>query len=94
MAGRRGRGPGGCPGSGHGMRDQAEAVLAEVGVPPGQHDAYLSFALGLERMQRHEPAPGYGPMVRALVRRWFERGLSGHLLWLIGERVAGVSTKS
>ncbi len=75
-------------GSGHSTRDEMEKLVYAVGVPPELHHAYVSFGLALDRLERAEPAPEYGPRVRALVQRWFERGLSGHKLWQIGERVA------
>jgi len=36
---------------------------------------------------RNPPFPDYGPRTKRIVAKWFKRGLSGHLLWLIGEAV-------
>lgn len=98
------------PGSGHSTRDAMHELVVAVGVPPGQHQAYVAFALELERTMRsgrcqmldvrsemsevRTGPPDFSAGTKGVVARWFERGLSGHLLWMIGERVAGARTKS
>jgi hypothetical protein len=31
----------------------------------------------------------FSQRTKRIVQKWFERGLSGHLMWLIGERILG-----
>ena len=33
--------------------------------------------------------PDYSEATKRVVQKWFERGLSGHLMWLIGEAILG-----
>ena len=36
---------------------------------------------------RHRRFPDYSMETKRIVAKWFERGLSGHLMWLIGEAI-------
>jgi hypothetical protein len=54
--------------------------------------AYLSFAHELMAAERRQPQasshklqdPDFSQRTKRMVMKWFERGLSGHLLWLVG----------
>jgi len=57
--------------------------------------AYVAFARELTAAVRQPPRtprspsafPGYSQRTKRVVQKWFERGLSGHLMWLIGEAI-------
>jgi hypothetical protein len=47
-----------------------------------------NWKLGAARM-RPRPFPDYSRRTKSIVAKWFRRGLSGHLMWLIGKAVLG-----
>ena len=49
--------------------------------------AYLAFALEFRRSLHRAPVPDYELGTKRVVMKWFERGLHGHLLWLVGQAV-------
>ncbi len=66
----------------HGQRLR---VIVSAFVPEGpERQAYLAFARELIRTIHRDPVPDFEPGTKRVVQRWFERGLSGHLLWLVG----------
>ena len=66
-----------------------------------EKEAYLSFARELAAAERQPPRtprtpsqepgvyPDYSRQTKRIVEKWFRRGLSGHLMWLIGEAMLG-----
>lgn len=50
---------------------------------------YMPFARELYATFHHPPIPDFDRRTKHVVQKWFERGLSGHLMWLIGERLLG-----
>jgi len=63
-------------------------VVAAV-VPEGECERYLPFARELYATFRHPPVPDFDRRTKLVVQKWFNRGLSGHLMWRIGERMLG-----
>ena len=49
--------------------------------------AYLAFAQEVARSVHRAPVPDFEPGTKRVVQKWFERGLHGHLLWLVGQAV-------
>ena len=80
-------------------------VVSELVQEESQKAAYLAFAHELMAAQRRSARQdssesryqkpecrmgGYTPEpVKRVVMKWFRRGLSGHLMWLIGKEVLG-----
>ena len=81
------------------------AVVDSLVVDSSEKAAYIAFARELMAAQRRSTRPdspefryqkpecsmgGYTPEpVKRVVMKWFRRGLSGHLMWLIGRSVLG-----
>jgi hypothetical protein len=79
------------------------AVVDSLVSDDSASDVYVQFARELMLAQRRSQRPdnserrmqkpgcgvaGYTPeLVKRVVTKWFRRGLSGHLLWLIGEEL-------
>jgi hypothetical protein len=71
------------------------AIVDSLVTDISEKEAYLAFAHELMRTLRQPPRtprspsafPGYSRRTKRVVQKWFERGLSGHLMWLIGEAV-------
>jgi hypothetical protein len=74
-----------------------ETIVREVGCPDELLPAYVAFARELTVAERSScfvyrgslRIPDYSRRTKQVVMKWFRRGLSGHLLWLIGEAVTG-----
>jgi len=50
--------------------------------------ALLAFSRELVlSLRRHPAGTEFSPHTRRLVQRWFERGLSGRLMWLVAEGI-------
>ena len=64
-------------------------IVDELVPDDSQKQAYLAFALELTRTIRRAPVPDFEPCTKRVVQKWFGRGLSGRLMWLIGEAVLG-----
>jgi hypothetical protein len=70
-------------------------IVDEIVSDDSQKQAYLAFAHELMAAGRSSSfvrrpsseAPDFSMRTKRVVQKWFERGLSGHLLWLIGESV-------
>ena len=62
-------------------------IVAELVPDSPEKPAYLSFAREFARSVHRTPVPDYEPGTKRVVQKWFERGLSGHLLWLVGQTV-------
>jgi len=78
-------------------------IVDELVPDDSRKAAYLSFARELARAERRSRKPGTVPQsacvelgavqspfsqrTKRVVAKWFKRGLSGHLLWLVGEAV-------
>jgi len=70
-------------------------IVNELVSDDSQKQAYLAFAHELAVAERsssfvHRPSsevPDFTPRTKRIVQKWFRRGLSGHLMWLIGERI-------
>jgi hypothetical protein len=76
--------------------EQRLREIVDVLVPDDyQKQAYLTFAHEVARAERasynvHRTTlrvPDYGMRTKRVVQKWFERGLHGHLLWLVGQAV-------
>jgi hypothetical protein len=77
------------------------AIVDSLVTDVSEKEAYLAFARELMMAERHGRPPDSpefrvqkpesrigGPAdeaVKRIVEKWFRRGLSGHLMWLIGE---------
>ncbi len=70
--------------SGEYLREVVSAV-----VPTQQRECYMPFARELFATLHRPPFPDYPRSTKLVVQKWFVRGLSGHLMWLIGERLLG-----
>ncbi len=64
-----------------------QGVVARCGVPESQFASYLAFAQELAHTQHRNPAPDFTQQSKMVVDKWFRRGLSGRLLWLVGAGV-------
>ena len=62
-------------------------IVDELVPDDSQKQAYLAFALELTRTIRRAPVPDFEPCTKRVVQKYFERGLHGHLLWLVGQAV-------
>ena len=62
-------------------------IVDEVVPDCPQKPAYLAFARELAQSVHHAPVPDYEIGTKRVVQKWFERGLHGHLLWLVGQAV-------
>jgi hypothetical protein len=81
------------------------AVVESLVKDSSEKEAYLAFAHELTRALRRSErqdrpefrnqkpefrVAGYTPEpVKRVVVKWFRRGLSGHLMWLIGKEILG-----
>ena len=65
-------------------RPSYEAVVRACGCEGEQLPAYLAFARELDLSFRLAPAPDFSERTKAVVAKWFSRGLSGRRLWFIG----------
>jgi hypothetical protein len=73
------------------------AIVDSLVTDSSQKAAYLAFAHELVAAERRQPqasshklqAPDFSRRTKRVVEKWFRRGLSGHLMWLIGEAVLG-----
>jgi hypothetical protein len=63
-------------------------VVAAV-VPEEDCARYMPFARELYATFHHPPMPDFDHRTKLAVQRWFQRGLSGHLMWLIGRKLLG-----
>ena len=54
-----------------------------------EKQAYLAFVREFARTVRHAPVPDFERGTKRVVQKHFERGLHGHLLWLVGQAVIG-----
>ena len=70
--------------SGELLREVVSAVVAEEDC-----EQYLPFARELYATLHHPPVPDFDHRTKQIVQKWFVRGLSGRLLWQIGERLLG-----
>jgi hypothetical protein len=69
-------------------REQRLRMIVSLFVPDGpERQAYLSFARELTRSMHRMPVPDFERGTKLVVMKYFERGLHGHLLWLIGKAV-------
>ena len=71
--------------------DHASARLrpvVEACVPVAEdRERYLAFTRELYISLLREPGPDFSRQTKRVVQKWFERGLSGHVMWLIGESI-------
>jgi len=70
--------------SGELLREVVSAV-----VPEDECEQYLPFARELYATFHRPPVPDFTRRTKLVVQKWFVRGLSGHLMWRIGERILG-----
>jgi hypothetical protein len=83
VASQRSRQPGHRP-SGELLREVVGSV-----VPESDCDRYLPYARELYATFRRPPLTDFTRRTKLVVQKWFVRGLSGHCLWQIGERLLG-----
>jgi len=60
------------------------AIVDALVQDDSQKAAYLAFLLELMSTMHHAPAPDFEYRTKRVVQKWFERGLHGKLLWLLG----------
>lgn len=65
--------------------DEVLGRVHPVCAAPGQAAAYHTFAREFYATLRRPFAGDFSLRTRRTVTRWFRRGLSGRLLWAIGE---------
>ena len=70
--------------SGEMLREIVSAV-----VPEQECEQYLPFARELYATFHRPPVPDFDRRTKLVVQKWFVRGRSGHLMWLIGQRLLG-----
>jgi hypothetical protein len=75
------------PGHRHSGEFLREVVAAVV--PECDRERYMPFARELYATLRRPPVPDFTRRAKRVVRKWFERGLHGNLMWRIGERLLG-----
>ena len=63
-------------------------VVAGV-VPAEDRERYMPFARELCASLKRPPGPDYTRRTKAVIMRWFRRGLRGKLLWRIGVGLLG-----
>jgi len=63
-------------------------VVAAV-VPEQDRERYMPFARELCVTLKRPPGPDYTRRTKAVIKRWFRRGLHGNLLWRIGVGLLG-----
>jgi hypothetical protein len=80
------------PDNPHEMR--IRAVVDALVTEDSEKATYIQFARELTRSSRHASPSGAFPdfsiETKRIVAKWFRRGLSGHLLWLIGKELIPV----
>ena len=59
-------------------------IVLECGVSEAEVPRYVEFARELSVTLHRVPWPDFGRSTKAVVAKWFNRGQSGHVLWLIG----------
>jgi len=62
------------------LREIVDVFVADESQKP----AYLAFARELMSTVHRLPVPDFEPGTKRVVMKWFERGLHGRLLWLVG----------
>ena len=70
--------------SGEMLREVVSAVVTEDDCPE-----YLPFARELYTTFHRPPVPDFTRRTKLIVQKYFNRGLSGHLMWLIGQALLG-----
>jgi hypothetical protein len=75
------------PAHGSGHEHRLRLIVESAGVAGADVARYLAFARSLERTLRRRPVPDFSRETKREVRKWFERGLSGNLLWKVGAAV-------
>jgi hypothetical protein len=74
------------------VRQQSDELVREVVeavVPAKERLRYVAFARELCATLKRPPGPDYTRRTKAVVERWFRRGLHGNLLWRIGVALLG-----
>jgi len=64
-------------------------IVDELVPEDSQKQAYLAFALEFTRSVHRAPVPDFELGTKRVVQKWFERGLHGHLLRLVGRAIMG-----
>ena len=82
-----GRGKAKQPGRRHSGEFLLEVVSAVV--PDRERELYLPFARELYTTLHRPPLPDFSRRTKLVVQKWFQRGLSGHVMWLIGQLLLG-----
>ena len=62
-------------------------IVLECGVSEAEVPRYVEFARELSVTLHRVPLPDFDRSTKAVVAKWFNRGLSGHVLWLIGSAI-------
>jgi len=76
-------------------RPSLAAIVRGCGCPEEQFAYYLAFAREIELTLRRRPqaasrkfqAQDFSSRTKRVVAKWFGRGLSGHVMWLIGDAI-------
>jgi hypothetical protein len=71
-----------------GADELVREVVAAV-VPARERARYMPFARELCATLKRPPGPDYTRQTKAVIVRWFRRGLHGNLLWRIGSGLLG-----
>ncbi|MEO0082145.1 MAG: hypothetical protein ABIL25_07630 [candidate division WOR-3 bacterium] len=70
-----------------GPKEELSRIVAGLDCPEEQRPFYLTFAWELYHTLRQPPVPGFSHYTQRVVLKWFHRGLSGRLLWHIGQQI-------
>ncbi|UCG43428.1 MAG: hypothetical protein JSU73_02075 [candidate division WOR-3 bacterium] len=66
-------------------RKAVAAMVQDLGCAEEQRDSYQAFAFELLRAMTRAPVPDFEDQAKRVVMKWFERGLSGKKMWLLGQ---------
>jgi hypothetical protein len=62
-------------------------IVLECGVAEAEVPRYVEFARELWVTLHRVPLADFDRSTKAVAAKWFSRGLSGHVLWLIGSAI-------
>jgi hypothetical protein len=71
------------------VSDELVREVVDAVVPAREHTRYMPFARELCATLKRPPGPDYTRRTKAVITRWFRRGLHGNLLWRIGVGLLG-----
>ena len=67
--------------------DAIRAAVAGLGCSEEMRSSYLAFGQEIFAAMTRPPVPDFEDKAKRVVMKWFERGLSGKLLWKLGSAI-------